>query len=53
MTNEHLTISCEELLALKHDHPLEVDIIMEMLAEAGEDYSFEMELLERPLQSAA
>lgn len=53
MTNEHLTISCEELLTLKHDHPLEIEIIMEMLAEAGEDYSFEMEQLEQPMRSAA
>jgi len=53
MTNENLTISCEDLLALKNDHPLEVEVIMEMLAEAGEDYSFEMEQLERPLRTAA
>ncbi len=52
MTNENLQISCEELLELKHENPLEISIILEMLAEAGEDYYTEMELLEHPKKVA-
>ena len=53
MNNENLEISCEDLLELKKDHPLEIQVIMEMLAEAGEDYYAEMDQLENPLQTAA
>lgn len=53
MTNENLEISCKELLELKREHPLEVGVILEMLAEAGEDLYSEMFQLEYPLQSAA
>ena len=53
MTNENLTIDCKELLELKKEYPLEVEVIMEMLAEAGEDYYAGVNQLEYPLQSAA
>ena len=53
MTNENLTVDCKELLDLKQEYPLEVEVIMEMLAEAGEDYYAEMNQLEYPLQSVA
>ncbi len=52
MTNENLQISCEELLELKDNNPLEVAVIMEMLAEAGEDYYEEMDALEHPRRVA-
>ncbi len=52
MTNENLQINCEELLALKSENPLEIEVILEMLAEAGEDYYTEMEQLEH-LRKAA
>ena len=54
MTNKNLTINCKELLALKDEYPLEIEVIMEMLAEADEDYYQEMNQLEQPaLQAAA
>ena len=52
MTNANLRIDCEELLALKSEYPLEIEVIMEMLAEAGEE-CIEMNQSEYPLQSAA
>ena len=49
MDNKHLQISGEDLLALKYKHPLELDVIMEMLEEAGEGfYLEEMEAFENP-----
>lgn len=53
MTNENLTIGCEELLDLKQEYPFEIAVIMEMLAEVGEDYHDELYQLEHSLQSAA
>lgn len=53
MTNENLVIDCKELFALKSEYPTEIAIIMEMLAEAGEDYYAEMCRLKYPIQSAA
>ena len=53
MTNDNLEIRCEELLKLKNDHPLQVGVILEMLAEAGEDLYDEMFQLEYPLLAAA
>lgn len=52
MTNKNLQISCEELLELKNENPLEVAVILEMLAESGEDYYAEMEELEHPRHAA-
>jgi len=57
MTNENLTISCSELLELRHEFPLEISVIMEMLLEAGEeclDLELDLEQIEHAaLQSAA
>lgn len=54
MTNENLKINCKELLELKKEYPLEIEVIMEILSEAGEDYSLELSRLELPnLQTAA
>ncbi len=52
MTNENLQINCNELLELKNENPLEVAVILEMLAEAGESYYAEMEELKHPRQVA-
>jgi len=52
MTNENLQISSEELLELKRDNPLEISVILEMLAEAGEDYYTEIQQLENPRKVA-
>ncbi len=52
MTNESLQISSEELLELKKENPLEIAVILEMLAESGEDYYAEMEELEHPRRAA-
>ena len=53
MTNENLTIDCKELLDLKKKYPLEIEVIMWMLAEAGDDYYAEMHQLEYPAHSAS
>ena len=55
MTNENLTIDCKELLDLKRKYPLEIEVIMCMLAEAeaGDDYYAEMHQLEYPTHSAS
>ena len=53
MTNENLKISCKELLELKSEYPVEIEAIMELLAEADEDCYMEMDELEFPMQSAA
>ena len=52
MTNENLQITSEELLALYGENPLEIGVILEMLAEAGEDCHIEMEQLEQPRKAA-
>ena len=52
LQNDNLQISCEELLELKNENPLEIAVIMEMLAEAGEDHYAEMEELEHPRRVA-
>ncbi len=52
MTNENLQINCQELLELKNENPQEVAVILEMLAESGEDYYAEMEELEHPRRAA-
>ena len=52
LENDNLLITCEELLELKNENPLEVAVILEMLAEAGESYYAEMEALEHPRQVA-
>ena len=53
MTSEHLQISGQDLLELKYKHPLELEVIMEMLEEAGEGfYLEEMEAFENPSEVA-
>lgn len=52
LTDDYLTITAEELLILKQENPLEIEVIMEMLAEAGEDYSEAVSQLEM-MQKAA
>lgn len=52
LENDNLLISCKELLELKKENPQEIAMILEMLAEAGEDYYTEMEALEHPRQVA-
>lgn len=53
MTSEHLQISGQDLLELKYKHPLELEVIMEMLEEAGEGYYLEeMEAFENPSEVA-
>ncbi len=52
LENDNLLISCEELLELKKENPLEVTMILDMLAEAGEDYYAEMKALEHSRQAA-
>jgi len=52
MTNENLQISSAELLELKKENSLEIAVILEILAEPGEDYYAEMEALEHPLRAA-
>ena len=48
MTNEHLQINLKELLELNYSHPRELEVILEMLAEAGENHyvAEEMEAFE-------
>ena len=52
LTDDYLAITAEELLILKQENPFEIEIIMEMLAEAGEDFSDEVSQLERMPQAA-
>jgi hypothetical protein len=52
LVNDSLLISCEELLELKNENPLQVALILDMLAEAGEDFYAEMEALEHSRQAA-
>ncbi len=52
MTNEHLQISYEELIELKKEYPLEVEMIMNLLSEAGEDL-LETNQVNQPIQSVA
>ncbi len=52
LENDNLLISCKELLELKKENPQQVAMILEMLAEAGEDYYTEMEALEHSRQAA-
>lgn len=49
MTNENLMLKCDEIFELQHEYPREIEIIMEMLAEAGEGCFLETGELERML----
>lgn len=53
MTNENLMISCEELLELSHEYPLEIRVILDMLSEAGEGCHMEKNQLEETMKVAA
>ncbi len=54
MTNENLKISTKDLFELRAEFPLEVEVILDMLTEAGEaHYADEIDQLEYQLQAAA
>jgi hypothetical protein len=47
VTNENLMLRCEDIFELQHEYPREIEVIMEMLAEAGEGCFLEMNELDR------